>query len=82
VDFVDGYTIQIYTGSSSDDARKLRGKAISLMDDDDVELFYDEPNFKVKVGQYFSRLEAQGDYGKLKEEFPMAIIIPDKIPVP
>jgi hypothetical protein len=82
VEFVDGYTIQIYTGSSSDDARKLRGKAISLMDDENVELYYDEPNFKVKVGQYYSRLEAQKDYTRLKEEFPMAIVIPDKIPVP
>ncbi len=82
IEFVDGYTIQIYTGSSSDDARKLRGKAISLMDDENVELYYDEPNFKVKVGQYYSRLEAQQDYTKLREEFPMAIVIPDKIPVP
>jgi len=82
VEFVDGYTIQIYTGNSSDDARKLRGKAISMMEREDVELFYDEPNFKVKVGQYYSRLEAQNDYSRLRKEFPMAIIIPDKIPVP
>jgi hypothetical protein len=82
VEFVDGYTIQVYTGSSSDEARKLRGKAISLMPDTDVELFYDEPNFKVKVGQYYSRLEAQKDFSNLSKEFPMAIIIPDKIPIP
>ncbi|MCA6074369.1 hypothetical protein [Fulvivirga sedimenti] len=80
--FVDGYTIQIYTGSSSDEARIIRGKAISLLPDQEVELFYDEPSFKVKVGQYFSRLEAQHDYANLKGKFPTAIIIPDKIPIP
>ncbi len=80
--FVDGFTIQIYTGSSSDEARIIRGKALSLMPDEDVELFYDEPSFKVKVGQYFSRLEAQRDFANLKGKFPMAIIIPDKIPIP
>lgn len=80
--FVDGYTIQIYTGSSSDEARILRGKALAMMPDAEVELFYDEPSFKVKVGQYYSRLEAQQDFANLKAKFPMAIIIPDKIPIP
>ena len=82
VEFVDGYTIQIYTGNSSDEARIIRGKAISAMPDANVELYYDEPSFKVKVGQYYSRLEAQKDFSMLQSKFPMAIIIPDKIPVP
>ncbi len=81
VNAIDGYTIQVYSGTSSDDARKIRGKLLSLLPQDDAELFYDEPNFKVKVGAFYTRIEAQKSFSVVKEEFPNAIIIPDRIPI-
>jgi hypothetical protein len=82
VDKVDGFTIQIYVGKDTDEARKIRGMALSMLPDELVELYYDEPSFKVKVGQYFTRSEARNTYAKLRSKFPTALIIPDKIPVP
>lgn len=79
---VDGFTIQIYVGKDTDEARKIKGKALAMLPEEYVELFYDEPSFKVKVGQYFTRTEARGTYAKLHAKFPTALIIPDKIPIP
>jgi hypothetical protein len=81
VNSVDGFAIQVYTGTNSEEARKIRGKVISLLPDTPVRLFYDEPNFKVKAGRFFNRIEAQEYFSIVKEEFPTAIIIPDKIPI-
>jgi len=44
-------------------------------------LKYDEPNFRVKVGKYYSRLDAQQDYSAIKEKFSSAIVIPERIPI-
>jgi hypothetical protein len=45
------------------------------------ELEYEQPNFRVKTGKYFTRLEAEMDYAKVRQYFPAAIVVPDKIPL-
>lgn len=77
--YIDGFTIQVYSGISSTEARRTRGKIYSLLPESDPKLSFDEPSFKVKIGKYYSRMEAQKLYAQLKEEFPNAIIIPERI---
>ncbi|HNP17900.1 MAG TPA: SPOR domain-containing protein [Fulvivirga sp.] len=79
INFVDGYTVQVYSGINSEEAKIARGKVYSLIPDAAPILKYDEPNFKVKVGKFYSRLEAQKTYYQLKKRFPSAIIIPERI---
>ncbi|ELR69920.1 hypothetical protein C900_04443 [Fulvivirga imtechensis AK7] len=79
VRYIDGFTIQVYSGTNSEQARITRGKIFSLIPEADPVLKFDEPNFKVKVGKFYSRIEAQKTYAKLKGEFPKAIIIPERI---
>lgn len=81
IKFVDGFTVQVYSGTQSEEARKIRGKVLNMLPDVEAKLIYDEPSFKVKVGRYFSRMEAQTGFSKLKDEFPSAIIIPERIPL-
>ncbi len=81
VNAIDGFTIQVYSGTDRENARKIRGKVISMLPDEDARLSYDEPNFKVRVGAYFTRLEAQKSITIVREEFPNAIIIPERIPI-
>ena len=79
--FIDGYTIQIYSGQNREEANNAKKK----MADEDTgltaELQYNQPKFRVRVGNYFSRLEAQQDLMLLKKIFPNAILIPEKIPI-
>lgn len=79
INFVDGYTIQVYSGTSSADAKLTRGKLKSIDADFRASLKYEEPNFKVKVGQFYTRLEAQDMYSRIREHFPKSIIIPERI---
>ncbi len=79
IKYVDGFTIQVYSGTSSDEAKLARGKVYSVLPDSSPTLKYDEPNFKVKVGNFYSRLEAQKSYAQLKLRFSSAIIIPERI---
>ena len=43
-------------------------------------LMYQQPKFRVTVGAYYTTLEAQKDFQRLKRIFPNAILIPEKIP--
>lgn len=79
--FIDGYTIQIYSGQNREDANNAK----KIMADEDTgltaELQYHQPKFRVRVGNYFSKLDAQKDLIRLKQIFPNAILIPEKIPI-
>ncbi|MEX1239453.1 MAG: SPOR domain-containing protein [Cyclobacteriaceae bacterium] len=79
--FVDGYTIQVYSGVKREDALNVRKKLSQSLPDLESEVQYRQPNFRVRTGQYFSRLEAQKDYLAVKRHFPNAIVIPDRVPM-
>lgn len=79
--FVDGFTIQVYSGSRKEDAMKAKQELTSSLPDLQSEVLYSQPNFRVKVGKYYSRIEAQKDYLDVKKLFPTAIVIPDKVAI-
>ena len=79
--YLQGYTIQVYNGTSREEAQWSEKRIYQIYDDAEPVIKYVQPNFKVKVGQYTDRLEAQKVYMELKKEFPNAIIIPDKIAI-
>lgn len=78
--YVEGFTIQVYSGKREEALNAKKTLATSLPDLD-CDIQFTEPIFRVKVGKYHSRLEAQGDYTAVKRYFPAAIIIPEKLPL-
>jgi len=78
--YVDGFTIQIYSGPKREDALGAKAKMVKTIGDDlEADIQYTQPKFRVTVGQYFSKLEAQKDLMRLKDYFPNAILVPEKI---
>jgi len=79
--FVEGYTIQVYSGLKREDALNVRKQLTQSIPELDSELQYVQPNFRVKTGKYFTRLEAEKDYEQVRQNFPAAIVVPDKISI-
>jgi hypothetical protein len=79
--FIDGFTIQVYSGSKREEALNIKKQLNASLPDVDSEVQYVQPNFRVKAGKYLHRLDAQKDYMTLKHQFPNAIVIPDKISI-
>ena len=77
--YYQGYTIMLYTGSSREQATMARGMVRSMELDVEPDLVYNQPNYKVKVGQFLTRLEAQPLFTELKKEFSNAIVAPERI---
>jgi SPOR domain len=78
---VDGYTIQIYSGQNREEAMNTKKKISTDIPDLTANLQYQQPKFRVTVGKYFSKLEAYQDLTKLRESFPSAILVPEKIAI-
>jgi len=79
--FIDGFTIQVYSGLDREAALNAKKDLSISLPDLESHIRYDQPNFKVKAGGYYTRLDAQKDFVAIKRHFPSAIVIPDKIPI-
>lgn len=75
--FIDGYTIQIYSGQNREEAMNVKKRMAET--DLNALLEYNQPKFRVRVGNYYSRLEAHKDLTRLKAIFSNAILVPEKI---
>lgn len=76
--FYQGYTIQVYTGNSRDEANQAKAVVYRILPSSRPEVSYDLPNYKVKVGKFNNRLEAQKDFAEIKRKFPKAILVPQQ----
>lgn len=79
--YVDGFTIQLYTGLNREEALNIKKQLTIELPELKSEVTYAQPNFKVKSGSYFTRMEAQKDFVAIKKIFSNAIIIPDRIKI-
>lgn len=78
--FVEGFTIQVYSGKR-EEALNTKKQLSGLLPEIGSEVQFTEPIFRVKAGKYYNWIDAQADFTLIKKYFPAAIIIPDKIPL-
>ena len=79
--FIDGYTIQVYSGTKREDALNVKKQLLQTVPNVSSDLQYEQPNFKVKSGRYYTRLEAEKDFKEIKKYFPAAIVVPGQISI-
>jgi hypothetical protein len=79
---IQGFRIQIYSNSDRKTATDTRTKALQLLPECEVYLVYQQPYFRVRVGDFRNRFEAFPIYRILLTEFDNVLIVPDKINLP
>ncbi len=79
---VSGFRVQIFTGSNRKDAYSAQEKFQQEFPDIRTYVIYNEPNFKVRVGDFRTRAEAEKLQDDLKKWFDGMFIIQDKINPP
>ena len=78
----NGYRIQIFSGSDRKQAYNVQSKFQNRFPDTHTYLSYRDPNFKVKVGDFRSRIEAEKMVEEMKPAFGGLFIISEKINLP
>ncbi|PWG06088.1 SPOR domain-containing protein [Polaribacter aquimarinus] len=70
-----GYRIQLYNGNEQK-ARKFRARFRIEFPNNEIKLVYRAPEWKVQVGNYKTKLEADKDLIKFQEKFSGIIVVP------
>jgi len=77
-----GYRVQIYNGSNRNLAYSAQAKFNREFPDLRTYIVYREPNFKVRAGDFRTRLEAERMKNQLQGMFPALFIVSEKINPP
>ena len=76
----EGYRIQLVFGSR-DEVSRQKSKFLAEWDYSAYESYL-QPNFRLRVGDFMTRFEAEKALKELKASFPGAYVVPDRIEVP
>ena len=74
-----GFRVQIYSGSNRSDAYAEQARFKNLYKGIDTYLSYEEPNYRVKVGDFKSRSEAQDLMQGLRKQFNNVFVFTEEI---
>ncbi|MBI9039029.1 MAG: SPOR domain-containing protein [Bacteroidales bacterium] len=84
-DGIPGFRVQVFFDSgnfSHQNAMKVIEKFNERYEDVPAYISWKAPNYRVRVGDFRSRLEAEGFLAKIKYRYPSAFVIPSKINFP
>jgi hypothetical protein len=82
---IDGFRIQIYFNSghnSKSQAFEVYKQFIANYPGVEAYVSYQEPNYKVRAGDFRTRLEAEGFLRKIQADYPSAFVIKDQVLFP
>ncbi|MDZ4845144.1 MAG: SPOR domain-containing protein [Chitinophagales bacterium] len=78
---IEGYRIQISAGSNRNNVYQTKSQFYQNFSDIKQYIIYQSPNFKLRVGNYRTRLEAYKDLQEILPRFNGAFIIRDEIKI-
>ena len=74
-----GFRVQIFSGLGREDAYAEQTRFKSLFQGVTSYISYTQPNYRVRVGDFRTKLEAQKFINDLKREYPSVFIFAEKI---
>lgn len=79
---MSGFRIQIYFGSERAKATEIRADFSKNFPEIASYLIYQQPYFKIRVGDFKTRIEASGFLNKLEDHYTTSFIVPDEVKLP
>ena len=77
-----GYRVQIFYGSQRTKATEIRTEVLKKFPDIPAYIIYQQPNFKVRMGDFKTRLEAMKLLDAIRHEYAQAFIVKDEVKLP
>jgi len=82
---IPGYRVQIYFASGTDaknQVNKLKNELRNILPEYECYIIYEEPFFKLRMGDFRTKIEAYKLFCKIKDLYPSAFIVEDLIAFP
>lgn len=78
---MNGYRIQIYSDNKKQAARDEKAKFLSSFSGVKAHEIYQQPYFKIRVGDFKTKLEAYKFQREIYLQFPNSFIVKDEIDI-
>lgn len=78
---MNGFRVQLFFGSR-EEALRLKGEFLQLRPEQKAFVSYQAPNFKLRVGNFRTQLDAEKFLHNIKKDFPSAYVVNDKVEYP
>ena len=87
---VDGFRVQVFTSGLRETAEQIRADAASWwtsrrqygQPEMDVAVVYQEPYYRVRMGAFATREDAETALSIIREQYPDAFLVPERVAVP
>ena len=79
---MQGYRIQLYFGGDRARAGNMRLDFLQQYPDVGAYVIYQQPNFKLRVGDFKTRIEAMAFLNEMQPGYSMAFIVADDVKLP
>jgi hypothetical protein len=77
-----GYRVQVYFGANRTEAIGAKTDFLHVYPDAGAYMTYQQPNFKIRVGDFKTRLEALKFLKEIQGLYPAAFIVKDDVKLP
>ncbi len=79
--YIEGLTIQLYSGANRGEAKEVQMRAFRHFSESKPRIIFDQPNYKVRMDEFYSQLEAYPVFKSVQAKFGKAILVPTRIKV-
>ena len=76
-----GFRIQVFQTNNRTAAFELKKELMAALPDENINLIFNEPHYKIRIGCFRTKIEAQKLMQELQKIYPQTFIIPDKIDI-
>ena len=81
VRYSSGYRIQVFVGNDRKEVDEAKSYIYQNFPELSTYLTFSQPTYKLKTGDFTSRLDAERYYSSIKQRYSMAMIISEKIDI-
>ena len=81
VRYSTGYRIQVYVGNDRRDVDEAKVFIYQNFPELNTYLTFSQPTYKLKVGDFTSRLDAERYYSSIKHRYSMAMVVSERIDI-
>lgn len=81
IKYISGFRIQIYSGSIRSQAESAKTFVYQNFPNLIPYITYDQPTYRVKVGDFMYRSDAEAYLNQIKDQYGSAVILADKVEI-
>lgn len=79
--YINGFRVQLYVGNIRQEADAAKSFVYQLFPEIMPYISYSQPTYRVKVGDFMYRTDAEEFLSNVRQQYPAAVILPDRVEI-